>query len=168
MTQTVLVTGGAGYIGAHVVRQLSDAGYEVVVYDNLSTGRREAVLGGTLVVGDLADTDEVAKLFERWRFDAVLHFAASIVVPESVEKPLDYYSNNTANTLRLIQRCAAAGVDRCVFSSTAAVYGFVDGDIADESAPTEPINPYGRSKLMSEWVLRDHAAASSFRYVALR
>lgn len=168
MTQTVLVTGGAGYIGAHVVRQLSDAGYEVVVYDNLSTGRREAVLGGTLVVGDLADTGSVAKLFERWRFDAVLHFAASIVVPDSLEKPLDYYSNNTANTLGLIQRCAAAGVNRFVFSSTAAVYGYVDGGTAEESSPTEPINPYGRSKLMSEWVLRDHAAASSFRYVALR
>ena len=168
MTQTVLVTGGAGYIGAHVVRQLSDAGYEVVVYDNLSTGRREAVLGGTLVVGELADTGSVAKLFERWRFDAVLHFAASIVVPDSLEKPLDYYSNNTANTLGLIQRCAAAGVNRFVFSSTAAVYGYVDGGTAEESSPTEPINPYGRSKLMSEWVLRDHAAASSFRYVALR
>ncbi|MFQ5783236.1 MAG: UDP-glucose 4-epimerase GalE [Alphaproteobacteria bacterium] len=168
MPETVLVTGGAGYIGSHVVRQLVAAGHDVVVYDNLSTGRREAVLGASLVVGDLADEERLRQLFDERRFAAVLHFAASIVVPESVAHPLDYYSNNTANTLRLVRCCAAFGVERFVFSSTAAVYGEPPDGGADETAPTSPINPYGASKLMSEWILRDHAASSGFRHVTLR
>ncbi len=168
MTQTVLVTGGAGYIGAHVVLRLVEAGYDVVVYDNLSTGRRDAVIGAELVVGDLADTVRLRTLFADHDFAAVLHFAASVIVPESVEKPLDYYANNTANTLALLRCCEAARVNRLVFSSTAAVYGEPAGGVCDEAMAPAPINPYGASKLMSERMLRDLAAASEFRYVALR
>ena len=168
MRGPVLVTGGAGYIGSHVVRQLAEADYDVVVYDNLSTGRREAVLGGRLVVGDIADDRRLTALFAETGFAAVLHFAASIVVPESVARPLDYYANNTANALRLLHCCRLFGVKRFVFSSTAAVYGEPAGGIASETTPPAPINPYGRAKLMSEWMLADHAAASDFRYVALR
>ena len=168
MSDTLLVTGGAGYIGSHVVRQLVEAGYQVVVYDDLSTGHRDAVLGAELVVGDLADRGRLAALFADRGFAAVLHFAASIVVSDSLDRPLDYYGNNTANTLGLLRCCADAGVDRFVFSSTAAVYGDPPGGVADEDTPLAPINPYGRSKAMSEWILRDYAAASAFRYVSLR
>ncbi len=168
MTQTVLVTGGAGYIGAHVVLGLVGAGTRVVVYDNLSTGRRDSVIGAELVVGDLADIARLRTLFADHDFAAVLHFAASTVVPESVEKPLDYYANNTANTLALLRCCEAARVNRFVFSSTAAVYGEPVGGVCEEAMAPAPINPYGASKLMSEWMLRDLAAASDFRYVALR
>ena len=168
MTQTVLVTGGAGYIGAHVVLALVGDGARVVVYDNLSTGRRDSVIGAELVVGDLADTARLRTLFADHDFAAVLHFAASVIVPESVEKPLDYYANNTANTLALLRCCEAARVNRLVFSSTAAVYGEPAGGVCDEAMAPAPINPYGASKLMSEGMLRDLAAASDFRYVALR
>ncbi len=167
--ETVLVTGGCGYIGSHVVRQLSEAGYGVVVYDNLSTGFADALIHGeTLVQGDLADTERLAALFSQYRFKTVLHFAAAIVAPESVTNPLKYYGNNTRNTLNLLQACVAAGVERLIFSSTAAVYGMPDGGQAAEESPTVPINPYGTSKLMSEWMLRDTAAAHPLRYVALR
>ncbi len=157
-----------GYIGAHVVRQLDEADYGVVVYDNLSTGLREAVLGGELVVGDLADGSRLAEVFAARKFSAVLHFAASIVVPESVADPLAYYANNTANTLGLLRCCQMFGVEHFVFSSTAAVYGQPDRSVVDETTPTVPINLYGSSKLMDEWILRDYDAASSFRYVVLR
>jgi len=167
--ETVLVTGGCGYIGSHVVRQLSEAGYGVVVYDNLSTGFSDALIHGeTLVQGDLADTGRLAELFARYRFKTVLHFAAAIVAPESVTDPLKYYGNNTRNTLNLLQACVATGVERFIFSSTAAVYGMPDNGQAAEDSPTVPINPYGTSKLMSEWMLRDTAAAHPLRYVALR
>lgn len=167
--ETVLVTGGCGYIGSHVVRQLSEGGYGVVVYDNLSTGFADALIHGeTLVRGDLADTERLAELFARYHFKTVLHFAAAIVAPESVTNPLKYYGNNTRNTLNLLQACVAAGVERFVFSSTAAVYGMPDGGQAGEESPTIPINPYGTSKLMSEWMLRDTAAAHPLKYVALR
>jgi UDP-glucose 4-epimerase len=168
MGRTVLITGGAGYIGSHVLSLLAEAGYDVVAYDNLSTGRREAVLAGELVVGDLADTGLLRSVLARHRFDSVLHFAASISVPESLADPIAYYSNNTVNTLGLIRCCTEAGIDKLVFSSTAAVYGEPDGGVASEDSPLAPINPYGRSKLMSEWILRDVAAASRLRYVALR
>ncbi len=168
MSETLLVTGGAGYIGSHVVRQLVEAGYGVVVYDNLSTGHRDAVLGAELVIGDLADRERLAALFAERRFSAVLHFAASIVVPDSVERPLDYYGNNTANTLGLLRCCADAGVGRFIFSGSAAVYGDPPAGVVDEDTPLAPINPYGRSKVMSEWILRDYAAVSAFRYVSLR
>jgi UDP-glucose 4-epimerase len=164
----VLVTGGAGYIGSHVVRQLGEAGHEVVVYDNLSTGHRWALLAGTLVEGDLADGERLDKLFEEHRFDAVLHFAAFIVVPESVAEPLKYYSNNTRNTLGLLERVQRFGVPHFVFSSTAAVYGMPEQTVIDETTPLAPINPYGASKMMSERMLMDLGAAGGPSYVALR
>jgi UDP-glucose 4-epimerase len=168
MKQKVLVTGGAGYIASHVVRQLGEAGYDVVVYDNCSTGSPKSVLHGELVIGDLADLDHLYAVFAKHEFSGVLHFAASLIVPESVAHPLDYYANNTRNTLNLLRCCNVMGVNQIIFSSTAAVYGEVAENPVTESASTVPINPYGRSKLMSEWMIRDCAAASSLRYVILR
>jgi UDP-glucose 4-epimerase len=165
---TILVTGGAGYIGSHVVRQLGERGERVVVLDNLSTGFRSAVLSGLLVIGDTGDRDLVSRLLKDHDIDTVMHFAAHTVVPESVSNPLKYYGNNTCSTRNLLQCCEAAGVRHFVFSSTAAVYGIPEGGIAAEESPTQPINPYGTSKLMSEWMLRDLGAASSLRYVVLR
>ena len=168
MTMKVLVTGGAGYIGSHVVRQLGEAGYDVVVFDNLSTGHRWAVTHGELVEGDLADEQAIEALFSAHRFDAVLHFAAHIVVPESVANPLKYYRNNTRNTLNLLAAVERHGVEKMVFSSTAAVYGMPDETMLVEQLPLAPINPYGASKMMSERMIMDLAAASSLRYVVLR
>jgi UDP-glucose 4-epimerase len=165
----VLVTGGCGYIGSHVVRQLFEAGYEAVVYDNLSTGFADALIHGEkLIEGDLADTEKLDELFREHNFKTVLHFAAAIIAPESVSMPLKYYSNNTRNTLNLLQACVKHRVEKFVFSSTAAVYGIPEGGYASEDSPTLPINPYGTSKLMSEWMLRDTAAAHPLKYVALR
>lgn len=169
MSDAVLVSGGCGYIGSHVVRQLSEAGSTVVVYDNLSTGFREALTRGEeLVEGELADRTRLSELFQRHRFTTVLHFAAAIIAPESVSQPLKYYGNNTCNTLGLLETCVKHGVKKFIFSSTAAVYGFPAGGVASEESALEPINPYGTSKLMSEWMLRDIAAAHDMRYVALR
>lgn len=165
---TILVTGGAGYIGSHVVRQLGERGERVVVLDNLSSGFRSAVLNGQLVVGDTGDREQVSRILKEHGIQTVMHFAAHTVVPESVSNPLKYYGNNTCSTRNLLQCCEAAGVRKFVFSSTAAVYGIPEGGIAAEESPTQPINPYGTSKLMSEWMLRDLAAASSLRYVVLR
>ena len=165
----ILVTGGCGYIGSHVVRQLFEAGYEVVVYDNLSTGFADALLHGEILIeGDLADTEKLDALFSQYRFKTVLHFAAAIIAPESVSLPLKYYANNTRNTLNLLQACVKYGVEKFVFSSTAAVYGIPAGGYASEGSLTAPINPYGTSKLMSEWMLRDTAFAHPLKYVALR
>ena len=168
MNKKVLVTGGAGYIGSHVVRQLSEAGYDVVVYDNCSTGSPTAVLYGELIIADLADTDRLYQVFAKHQFSAVLHFAASLIVPESVIHPLDYYANNTRNTLNLLRCCSVMGVNQMIFSSTAAVYGQPTENPVTESAPTLPINPYGRSKLVSEWLISDYGKASQLRYVILR
>ena len=166
--QTILVTGGAGYIGSHVVRQLGDAGERVLTLDNLSRGFRASVLAGELVVGDTGDGALVTRLLREHQVDTIMHFAASTVVPESVENPLKYYLNNTANTRTLLASATEAGVRHVVFSSTAAVYGMPPGGVAGEDTPTQPINPYGTSKLMSEWMLRDLGAATGLRYVALR
>jgi len=165
---TILVTGGAGYIGSHVTRQLGERGEKLVTLDNLSTGFRGAVLHGDFVAGDTGDTTLVSRVLIEHRVDTVMHFAAHISVPESVEKPLKYYRNNTANTRTLLECCVAAGVKHFVFSSTAAVYGIPGTGVASEDTPTVPINPYGRSKLMSEAMLRDVAAVTPMRYVALR
>lgn len=168
MSKKILVTGGAGYIGSHVVRQLGEAGYDVIVYDNCSTGSADSILYGNLILGDLADTELLYKVFSQHQFTAVLHFAASLIVPESVARPLDYYSNNTRNTLNLLQCCSLTGVNKIIFSSTAAVYGEPEKIPVTESTPTQPINPYGRSKLMSEWLIQDYAKASDLKYVILR
>jgi UDP-glucose 4-epimerase len=165
---SILVTGGAGYIGSHVVLQLAAAGERVVVLDDLSTGFADAVVGAQLVVGNVGDSALMSKLLQEHRVDTVLHFAARTIVPESVADPLRYYGNNTCATRNLLACCAAAGVKQIVFSSTAAVYGIPADGLAREDSPTQPINPYGTSKLMSEWMLRDLAAAGGPRYVALR
>lgn len=164
----VLVTGGAGYIGSHTVKKLGEAGYEIVVYDNLSTSSAEAVLYGEIVKGDLHDHQLLMQVFAGHKFDAVLHFAASISVPESLERPLDYYYNNTCNVVNLLRCCRAYNVDRFVFSSTAAVYGEIQDYPVTETSPTLPINPYGKSKLMSENIIRDYARASQLKYIILR
>jgi UDP-glucose 4-epimerase len=168
MNQQILVTGGAGYIGSHTIKQLGEAGYSIVVYDNLSTGTTNAVTYGKLSVGELADRQQLSKVFAEHNFDAVLHFAASISVPESIVKPLAYYSNNTANTLNLLHCCEQFGVNKLIFSSTAAVYGQPKVNPITEDILPEPLNPYGSSKLMSERLIRDYAIASDLRYVILR
>ena len=166
--KAVLVTGGAGYIGSHVVRQLGEAGERVVILDNLSTGFEDAVLHGDLVVGDTGDQALVSQLLRDYDVGSVLHFAAHTIVPESVSNPLKYYGNNTCSSRNLLACCQDAGVEHIIFSSTAAVYGIPEADIAREDTPTAPINAYGTSKLMTEWMLRDLAFASDLRYVALR
>jgi len=165
---SILVTGGAGYIGSHVVRQLGEAAEKVIVLDNLGRGFRQAVTAGELVVGDVGDFALVSRLLAEHRVDTVMHFAAHTIVPESVAQPLKYYGNNTCSTRALLQACLENNVKNFVFSSTAAVYGMPDQGYADEESPTRPINAYGTSKLMSEWMLRDVAAVSGLRYVALR
>jgi len=165
---SILVTGGAGYIGSHAVRQLGERGERIVVLDNLSKGFREAVLYGDFVEGDTADQALVSKVLADYDVETVIHFAAHTIVPESVEKPLMYYRNNTCATRNLLECCDAAGVKHFVFSSTAAVYGMPDVDKCWEDTPTAPINPYGMSKLMSEHMLRDLGAASKLRHVILR
>lgn len=167
--ERVLVTGGAGYVGSHVALALCEAGVPVVVLDDLSTGRRDCVpAGAAFVAGDVGDAALLESLLHRHAITAVMHFAGSIVVPESVTRPLDYYRNNTANALTLIRACVGAGVGRFIFSSTAAVYGMPETLPIDEDTPARPINPYGLSKLMTELMLRDAAAAHDLRYVALR
>jgi UDP-glucose 4-epimerase len=166
---TVLVTGGAGYIGSHMVLELVDAGEHVVVLDNLSTGFSWAVAAGVpLVVGDTGDQALIARLIRQHGIEAIIHFAASIVVPDSVRDPLGYYRNNTVNSRALIECAVDNGVRQFIFSSTAAVYGNPAEIPVTEDAPTLPISPYGWSKLMSEVMLRDAGRACGLDYVILR
>lgn len=169
MPQTsILVTGGAGYIGSHVVKLLSRAGERVVVLDNLSTGFADSVLGADLITGDTGDRKLVSQLLGDYGVDAVMHFAAHTIVPESVENPLKYYSNNACSTRSLLECCQKAGIKHFIFSSTAAVYGLPESGRATETSPTAPINPYGMSKLMSEHMLRDLTHAGGPAHVILR
>jgi UDP-glucose 4-epimerase len=165
----ILITGGAGYIGSHMVRTLGEkGGYEIVVYDNLSTGHRESVLHGRIVEADLADTEALDGLFKEEQFDAVVHFAAHIVVPESVVNPIKYYRNNFSNTVNLIDTCVRHNVNKFIFSSTAAVYGLAEKIPVTEDAPMLPISPYGSSKAMIEQTLKDVSNSSDMKYVSLR
>ena len=166
---TILITGGAGYIGSHMVHELNDAGESVVVLDNLSTGRAASLPKSVpLVVGNTGNRDLTAKLIAEHRVTAILHFAASIVVPDSMRDPLGYYRNNTMNTLLLLDAAVAGGVRHFIFSSTAAVYGEPDKVPIGEDAPTHPVSPYGSSKLMSEVILQDAGRAHGLGFIILR
>ena len=166
--KTILVTGGAGYIGSHTVRQLGETGEQIVTLDNLSTGHKKAVLHGDFIQGDTGDSALVDKIMTDYDIDTVIHFAAHTVVPESVSNPLKYYWNNTCSTRNLLEQCQKHGVKNFIFSSTAAVYGIPESGYASEDTPTSPINPYGTSKLMTEWMLKDLSLASGLNFVALR
>lgn len=164
----VLIVGGAGYIGSHMVSCLIQHGVDVTVYDNLSAGYRDAVLSAELVVGDLSDRSALDALFERAQFDAVMHFASFIQVGESVADPAKYYRNNVTNTLNLLEAMCGAGIRKFVFSSTAAIFGMPREDRIGENHPKEPINPYGRSKLFVEQILTDFDRAYGLKSVCLR
>jgi UDP-glucose 4-epimerase len=168
--KNILVTGGAGYIGSHTVGQFVKAGYEVTVYDNLSTGFIESVPQGvTFIKGDVLDTYELIQCMTQYKIEAVIHFAAKLIVPESVQKPLLYYHNNVDGMCSLLSACERVGVKKLVFSSTAAVYGIPDtSQLITEDTITKPINPYGHSKLMAEQVLKDYATVNDFSFVILR
>ncbi len=166
----ILVTGGAGYIGSHVVKHLGEnTDHSIVILDNLSTGKKESVLYGELIECDLANHEKVNEVFKKHNFDAVIHFAASIVAPESVNLPLKYYLTNTVNTTHLLNICIKNKIEKFIFSSTAADYGEPKNSPVNESAVTDPINPYGMSKLMSEQIIKDVAHAyNDFNYIILR
>jgi UDP-glucose 4-epimerase len=166
--KTVLVVGGAGYIGSHMVWLLGQKGVDVVTLDNLSSGHRDAVLHGRFVHGDIADQLILDKVFRQYKFDAVMHFASSIQVGESVQDPAKYYQNNVVNTLSLLNAMCAHGVDKFIFSSTAAIFGEPEYSSIDEAHPKRPINPYGWSKLMVEQALADYDRAYGLKSVCLR
>ncbi len=165
----VLITGGAGYVGSHVVKVLGESGYNILIIDNLSTGYREAVLFGDLVVADLSDKDAIGMIINRFKPDAVMHLAASVRVDESLTKPLQYYRNNVINTINLLEAMADNNVKNLIFSSTAAVYGNPVSVPIMEDAPMQPLSPYGSSKATVEIMLRELATSDpAFRYVSLR
>ena len=168
MTLKILVVGGAGYIGSHMVKRLGAEGAGVVTLDNLSSGHRDAVRYGDFVQGDIADPGLLAELFSAHRFDAVMHFASHIEVGESMRLPATYYRNNVANTLNLLEAVVAAGINKFIFSSTAAIFGLPVYTPIDERHPQSPINPYGRSKQMIEQVLGDFDRAHGLRSTCLR
>jgi len=164
----ILVTGGAGYIGSHAVRLFLEQGHDVWVYDNLSFGHREAVPADRLIVADLAERERLSAVLREKQIDAVVHFAAFAYVGESVEQPFKYYRNNVANTLILLEAMQATGVKKIVFSSTCATYGVPESTPITEATPQQPINPYGRTKLIVEGMLADAARAHGLGYAALR
>ena len=168
MSSSILVVGGAGYIGSHMAKMLVQSGHDVLVLDNLSTGFRDAVRYGRLIEGDLADCSFLDRMFAENSIDAVLHFAALSQVGESIQKPALYYRNNVANTLNLLDAMLAHGVQRFIFSSTAAIFGEPETARSAETHPQRPINPYGRSKRMVEEILKDYDQAYALRYVSLR
>lgn len=165
---TILLTGGAGYIGSHTGKLLGQAGHRLVTLDTLFKGRRDAVLYGELVTGDVGDRALVKSVLREHAIDTVMHFAAFTIVPESVAQPMRYYANNTCGTRNLIECCIEEGIRKFVFSSTAAVYGMPAEGICSEDTPVDPINPYGQSKLMSELMLRDACQAHDLQAVILR
>lgn len=164
----ILVCGGAGYIGSHINKMLNQQGYETVVFDNLVYGHREAVKWGELVVGDLNDSEALKKLFDRYDFDAVFHFAAYAYVGESVTDPEKYYFNNVSNTLNLLHAMKEHGVKKIIFSSTCATYGEPERVPITEDMPQNPINPYGATKLMVERIFKDYNTAYALQFVVLR
>lgn len=166
--KTILVVGGAGFIGSHINKMLDEAGYQTIVLDNLSTGHRDAVTRGTFIEGDMSNTPLLDKLFSENKIEAVMHFAAYIDVGESVAYPYKYYHNNVANTLNLLHSMQRHGVKTFIFSSTAAIFGIPEADLISEEHPCHPINPYGASKLMVEKILRDFDHAYNLRYCSLR
>ncbi len=168
MKPGILVTGGAGYIGSHTGLHWGEAGENLVILDDLSTGHREAVQYGKFVQGDMDDKALVLDLIAQHNIDTLVHFAAKTCVPESVARPLHYYDNNVAKFGRLLDYCVEGGIKQVIFSSSAAVYGKPKESEVTENTPCEPINPYGASKLMDEVILRDAAKAHGFRFVALR
>ncbi len=168
MSLKILLTGGAGYIGSHVVKLLAKRGYEVLVIDNLSTGHKEAVVYGKLEVVDLKEKKKLSELIKEFKPDAVMHFAASIEVEESVRNPAKYYRNNAANTLNLLEAMVENNIKYFIFSSTAAVYGIPKDIPIKENAPLRPINPYGKSKAFVEEILKDFGSAYGLKYISLR
>ena len=164
----IFVTGGAGYIGSHTCKLLAASGFEPIVFDNLATGHRDAVRWGPLVEGDILDTDHLASALIDHAPDAIIHFAASAYVGESVEDPGKYYRNNVSGSLSVLEACRRAGISSVIFSSSCATYGLPDQLPIKETTPQQPINPYGRSKAMGERMLEDYAAAYGLRYVSLR
>ncbi len=168
MKASILVCGGAGYIGSHMIKMLAENGYQVTTFDNLSTGHRHAVKWGDFIQGDLLNKQDLQNLFANIHFDAVMHFSARSLVGESVQKPALYYENNVVGTFNLLEAMRSAKVDKFIFSSTAATYGYPETDLIDETHPTRPINPYGHSKLMVEQMLEDYASAYGLNSVRLR
>ncbi|MDY6991093.1 MAG: UDP-glucose 4-epimerase GalE [Pseudomonadota bacterium] len=168
MNKTILVIGGAGYIGSHMVKTLLAAGYQVVIFDNLTTGYRDAVVGGDFVFGDLADRTGLDNVFRRYRIDGVMHFASFIEVAESVRDPNKYYQNNVAATLNLFEAMVAHEVKVCIFSSSAAIFGEPHYSPLDEQHPKQPINPYGLSKWIVEQMLADYDCAYGLKSICLR
>lgn len=168
MPKSILITGGAGYIGSHVLCSLAASDENLITLDNLSTGFRQSVVYGSLIEGDLGNQTLLEAIFSQNDIEAVIHMAGSTVVPESIEQPLTYYDNNVLKTHHLVQHCLRYHVPYFIYSSSAAVYGQPKTPLVSESTPCVPINPYGRSKLMAEWIIEDACRASSMKYVNLR
>lgn len=168
LAKSVLVTGGAGFIGSHLNQRLNELGYETIVLDNLSTGKREAVQKGIFIYGDVGDENLLDHIFKSYSIDAVIHLASFLEVGESVANPLKYYTNNTANTIHLLNAMQRNGVNIIILSSSCTIFGSPPVDYISEETPCHPINPYGQSKLMIEQVLKDLSKVSSFRYSSLR